>query len=450
MRRRSPSTGRFVDRRDAGRQLATALVRRRLDDPVVIALPRGGVPIAAEVAARLDAPLDVLIVRKVGWPPQPELGVGAVGEGGFEVYNQRLIADLGLAPGELARVTAAERSEVERRARRYRGDRPPVPVEGRTAIVVDDGLATGFTARVAVDVLRARRPGAIVLAVPVAPPETVESLRHHVDDLVCLRTPANFRAIGRWYADFGQVRDDEVTALLARHRAEEGSTRTGEQPLTREVHIPLGTRRVAGTLSVPADPIGAVVFAHGSGSSRRSPRHVAVVRRLHAAGLATLLFDLLDDDEAAQRSNVFDIRLLADRLDRATRWLEAQPEVRDLPIGYFGASTGAAAALVAAAWHPSVRAVVTRGGRVDLAQEWLGRVTTPTLLIVGSRDHPVVELNRRARPALGGHSRLAIVPGATHLFGEPGALEHVAALATDWFTGHLARRDDLVQRGASA
>lgn len=216
------------------------------------------------------------------------------------------------------------------------------------------------------------------------------------------------------------------------------------------MHIPLGTRRLAGTLSVPADPIGAVVFAHGSGSSRRSPRHVAVVRRLHAAGLATLLFDLLDDDEAAQRSNVFGIRLLADRLDRATRWLEAQPEVRDLPIGYFGASTGAAAALVAAAWHPSVRAVVTRGGRVDLAQERLGRVTTPTLLIVGSRDHPVVELNRRARPALGGHSRLAIVPGATHLFGEPGALEHVAALATDWFTGHLARRDDLVQRGASA
>ncbi|HSJ46041.1 MAG TPA: phosphoribosyltransferase family protein [Euzebyales bacterium] len=443
MRRRSPDTRRFDDRRDAGRQLAAALARRDYEHPVVIALPRGGVPVAAEVAARLDAPLDVLIVRKLGWPQHPELGIGAIAQGGLEVRNDPLIASLGITEEELARVTATEQAEVDRRARRYRGDRPAAPVEGRTAIVVDDGLATGFTARAALDIVRARHPAKVVLAVPVAPSETVDAMRDRADEVVCLRTPTHFMAIGRWYADFTQVGDDEVAALLARHgsgHAAAESSGTPRRHQTRDVRIPADGTRLPGTLSVPPDPIGMVVFAHGSGSSRQSPRNTAVARTLNAAGLATLLFDLLDANEAADRNNVFDIGLLANRLDTATRWLESQPEAAGLPVGYFGASTGAAAALVAAAWRPAVAAVVSRGGRPDLART-LGQVEAPTLLIVGGRDEPVLDLNTSALTQLGHGSRLEVVPGATHLFSEPGALERVAELAKDWFTTHLSPAD---------
>jgi len=188
---------------------------------------------------------------------------------------------------------------------------------------------------------------------------------------------------------------------------------------------------------MPDTAVGIVVFAHGSGSSRFSPRNQVVAGALHEAGLATLLFDLLTDDEAAARTNVFDIELLGDRLATATAWLEQSPAA-DLAIGYFGASTGAAAALWAAgAPDATVAAVVSRGGRPDLAGERLETVRAPTLLIVGGRDDVVLELNREAANALRCEHRVDVVPGATHLFEEPGALEQVARLAADWFTSAI-------------
>jgi putative phosphoribosyl transferase len=182
-----------------------------------------------------------------------------------------------------------------------------------------------------------------------------------------------------------------------------------------------------------------VLFAHGSGSSRFSRRNQLVANSLVAANIGTLLFDLLSEGEEANRRNVFDVELLAGRLRHATDWIAARPATADLHIGYFGASTGAAAALVAAAGDPRVRAIVSRGGRPDLAGEFLARVTAPTLLIVGGADPPVVPLNRTALERLAGIKRLEIVPGATHLFEEPGALESVAALARLWFLEHLGR-----------
>lgn len=211
----------FVNRRDAGRRLADDLARHPLQRPVVVALPRGGVPVAAEVAARLGAPLDVLVVRKVGCPWQPELGMGAIGEGGVRVLNDDLIAHLRVTPDKEA-VVAAEQVEVGRRVRRYRGDRKAVSVEGRTVIVVDDGVATGFTARAGIEVLRQQGASRVVVAVPVAPAETVEELRAVADDVVCLETPAFFMAIGEWYADFRQTTDEEVTRLLAERAAVPG------------------------------------------------------------------------------------------------------------------------------------------------------------------------------------------------------------------------------------
>ena len=193
-----------------------------------------------------------------------------------------------------------------------------------------------------------------------------------------------------------------------------------------------------GTLALPVRPVGVVLFAHGSGSGRFSPRNNYVAGVLRQAGVGTLLFDLLTEVEAADREKVFDIPLLAERLLHGTNWIESQPEVTGLPVGYFGASTGAAAALVAAAQDGrAVRAIVSRGGRPDLAGDFLSRVRAPTLLIVGGDDEPVIQMNRSALSRLVGVKELVIVPGATHLFEEPGTLEEVARLASEWFVRHL-------------
>jgi len=204
------------------------------------------------------------------------------------------------------------------------------------------------------------------------------------------------------------------------------------------VEIGVGNVRLPGHLAVPRDAAEVVVFAHGSGSSRNSPRNQYVASELNRSGLGTLLFDLLTPGEEADRGNVFDIPLLAGRLAGATAWLRAQPGAAGLPVGYFGASTGGAAALWAAAEAGAgVAAVVSRGGRPDLAGARLGMVRAPTLLIVGEDDETVLRLNRRAQAELRCENELAVVPGATHLFMEPGTLATAAGLARDWFTGHL-------------
>lgn len=203
--------------------------------------------------------------------------------------------------------------------------------------------------------------------------------------------------------------------------------------------VDIGPARLEGELALPPRPQGLVLFAHGSGSTRHSPRNARVAAQLQAHGLGTLRFDLLQTAEAAERDRVFDIDRLAQRLVQAIHWADSRPTLARLPLGLFGASTGAAAALRAAAAEPDrVGAVVSRGGRPDLAGRALERVRAPTLLIVGGRDLDVLALNQEAQRHLHAESRLSIVPGATHLFEEPGALEHVAHLASDWFITHLS------------
>jgi putative phosphoribosyl transferase len=214
--------------------------------------------------------------------------------------------------------------------------------------------------------------------------------------------------------------------------------------LDREVAIPVRGGALGGSLIVPIDARGAVLFAHGSGSGRFSSRNRQVAAGLQSAGFATLLFDLLLPAEEAEDEHTgeyrFDVELLARRLRAATRWAREEPEIAGLPMAYFGASTGAAAALIAAADEPGVGAIVSRGGRPDLAGEALARVIAPTLLIVGGADTVVLELNKRALQKLGSQIKeLAVVPGATHLFEEPGALEEVTRLAVDWLRRYLLR-----------
>ncbi len=440
----------FIDRADAGRRLAARLQPLRGEAVVVLGLPRGGVPVAYEVARALDAPLDVIVVRKLGVPFQPELGMGAIGEDGVRIINEEVIHVAGVSASQLDEVEARERAELERRVRRFRGDRPRVALKGRTVVVVDDGIATGSTARAACQVARAQGAARVVLAVPVAPRDWEVRFGADADEFVCLDTPEPFYAIGQFYDDFAQTSDEEVIACLERAarpvpRAATTSTTGGDPPSRdEEIEVTVGPVQLGGHLTLPEDAIGVVVFAHGSGSSRHSPRNRYVATVLNEEGLATLLFDLLTVEEEADRANVFDISLLARRLVDVTNWLRAETDLAHLPVGYFGASTGAGAALWAAAEPDAdIAAVVSRGGRPDLAGPRLAEVTAPTLLIVGGDDDVVLDLNRQAQAQLRCESRLVVIPGATHLFEEPGTLQAAAEAARDWFTGHMGAASDV-------
>ncbi|MEU6586841.1 phosphoribosyltransferase [Nocardia sp. NPDC046763] len=432
----------FENRAEAGRRLAERLRTQPDTDVVVLGLPRGGIPVAFEVAWRLPAPLDVIVVRKLGVPHQPELAFGALGEDGVRVINNIVVERADLSGTEMARVEERERAELNRRAARFRSGRPRIPLRGRVAVIVDDGVATGATARAACQVARAQGAARVVVAVPVAARDALLRLQREADEVLCLEQPSFFYAVGQWYHHFEQTSDHEVIELLARAAARDPRPQPGpdaDPPLRDdEVCVQAGKAMLSGHLTIPEHPIGVVVFAHGSGSSRHSPRNRHVAEVLQQARLGTLLFDLLTTAEEVNRANVFDIDLLARRLVAVTDWLSGQEHAEGLPIGYFGASTGAAAALRAAA-DPSVhvRAVVSRGGRPDLTGRALSAVRAPTLLIVGGHDHLVMDLNRQAAKAMSCETVLAEVPGATHLFEEPGTLRQAAELARDWFTTRL-------------
>jgi len=419
----------FADRVNGGRILGERLTHLRDRDVVVVGLPRGGVPVAAEVAMALDAPLDVILVRKLGVPSQPELGMGAIGEDDVRVINAEVVQLARVTDDEIARVEARERGELQRRVERFRSGRKRISLRGRVVVIVDDGIATGSTARAACQVVRARGASYIVLAVPVAPPGWEQDLAGVADEYVCVSTPQNFSSVGQFYSDFTQVTDDDVVVCLNR------SGMNSPQERDEEVSIDVGGGvTVGGHLTVPQQASGVVVFVHGSGSSRHSPRNQQVASILNEAGIATLLFDLLTVAEADSRANVFDIELLSDRLIQVTKWLRLQADLKELDIGYFGASTGAAAALwVAADTDMNIAAVVSRGGRPDLAKSRLSVVRVPTLLIVGSKDDIVLNLNKQASGQMNCHHELAVVPGASHLFEESNTLTKAAELARDWF-----------------
>jgi putative phosphoribosyl transferase len=392
----------LADREDAGQRLAARLGHLRGEPVVVLGLPRGGVPVAFEVAQALGAPLDVIVVRKLGVPFQPELAMCAVGEGGVRVINRQIVDSARVPEDELAAVLAREQATVDARAARYRARWPRQPLDGRVAVVVDDGIATGSTARAACQICRAHGAARVVLAVPVAPRGWQATIGADADELVCVDTPRRFTAIGQFYANFAQVPDAEVIACLDRAAAVPSPAQAATVPADgsadppprgEEVEPQLGLIRLADYLTVPENTPQIVVFAHGSGSSRHSPRNRHVADVLNAAGLGTLLFDLLTPEEERDGANVFDIGLLARRLAEVTSWLRDQPRAADAAIGYFGASTGAAAALRAAAESGAgIAAVVSRGGRPDLARPRLAAVTALTLLIVGGHDEVVLDL----------------------------------------------------------
>jgi len=226
----------FGNRQEAGRRLASRLKKyANREDVIVLGVPRGGVPVAFEVATTLNLPLDIFVLRKLGVPGREELAFGAIGSGGVRVLNASVVEQLGISDLDIALVTRAEREELERRERLYRGSRPPLDVHGRTVILVDDGIATGSSLRAAIQALRQMKPAAIVIAAPVAPSDTCDRLRHEVDELVCMEMPEPFYGVGQFYHDFSQVSDEEVNELLdsaSRQRGEKQFHDAGTTPLS--------------------------------------------------------------------------------------------------------------------------------------------------------------------------------------------------------------------------
>jgi putative phosphoribosyl transferase len=457
----------FKDRKHAGELLAPKLERFREARPIVLGLTRGGVPVAFEVARALSAPFDVMVVRKIGAPGCPEYALGAIAEGGAVYLNPEALLELEQQGAEsLSALAEAEAVELARRVRVYRGDRPLPLLAGRTVIVVDDGVATGATARAAARAARDRGAARVVLAAPVIAAQSAPALKEDFDEIVAVQLPPQFFAVGSWYERFGQVTDEEVLEHLRRARAaapaegEVDGLWDGEwiapapaDPPVEEVTLAIpfddprhGRGALDAALAIPDEPRGLVMFVHGSGSTRRSPRNRFVAETLQRAGIATLLFDLLTPAEAAEDELTgqlrFDIDLLTSRVVAATSWTGTLPRTRELRLAYFGASTGAAAALAAAAALPDrVAAVVSRGGRPDLvAGAVLEQVRAPVLLVVGRKDAEVLALNRAAAAHLQ-RAQLAGVPNAGHLFEEPGALEAVARLAATWLRRTLEEGD---------
>ncbi len=436
----------FRDRVDAGRQLAMRLsIYANREDAIVLGIPRGGITVAFEVARALNVPMDILLSRKLGVPGQEELAFGAIAAGGGRYLDQQTIEATGIPEQEIERVTQEVTRTLQERALLYRGHRPSLNVTGKTVILVDDGIATGASVYAAIHALRQMKPASLVLAVPVAPAATCAWLKTEVDELVCVYAPERFYAVGQFYELFPQVEDDEVQDILQRVGrlpvAKSSAVESSSGGSKSDVSIDLDNVQLEGILSIPHDPKGIVLFVHGSGSSRHSSRNRYVAGVLQTQGIATLLFDLLtNEEELLDQTNAgfrFNIELLTKRLIGVTQWITRHPTVQTLPVGYFGASTGAAAALAAAARLPTlISAIVSRGGRPDLAGRALGLVRAPVLLIVGGNDEMVIGLNRKALNKLASPGKkLVIVPGATHLFEEPGALEKVAQLSAEWFAG---------------
>lgn len=414
---------RYRNREDAGQQLGDVLVSMGYRNAVVLGIPRGGVPVAAEVARKLDGQLGVVVARKLRAPAQPELAIGAVTADGATWINEPLAEDCRADQRYLDKEIAIQIAEAKHREDAFDGHRRP-PVEGRVVVIVDDGIATGATAIAAARSMRKSAAKEVVLAVPVAPPDTVHALRNEFDAIICPRIERDFWAIGQFYDDFRQVGDDQVKAMLERFAA---------QPDTIEGRARRGTIELAARLRVPAPGAPLVTFVHGLGSSKDSPRNVVIAERLFDNGFATLLFDLSGHGDSGP-GREGDIGAYVQDLGAAVTWAEAQGAADTQRNAIAGSSLGAVVAL-RATLEGVVRpaALVLRAPPIR-PEEYAG-LDVPTLVIVGSADQLASWAREAARtcPAI----ELRVVPGAGHLFEEKGTLAEATRITVEWLAEKL-------------
>ena len=432
----------FADRHAAGKAVAEALTEYAGRPAVVVlGMPRGGVVVARPVADALNAPLDVVIARKVGVPGIAEVALGAIAYGSERIVPDKVAGFIGVPRHVVEAIAERERVELRRRSALYYGGRVPPDLRGRTVIIVDDGFATGATLRAAAAAVRRQQPRRVVAAVPVGSGAHCADVRASVDELVVLTTPDPFTTVSAVYDHYPQVTDREVFELLgwsAQDAPPEADPVVPEVD-ERSVNVPLAASPggLAADLGLPNAPEkGLVIFAHGGGSSRNSYRNRYLAGRLRQAGFATLRVDLLleEEQEADDQGDLrFDVEWVGGRLRSVVEWAVRERIAGWERIVLFGASTGATAAVLTAAACPDlVSAVVSRGGRVDLAGSALGRVRCPLLLIVGTDDPETLIANRKALGVSQNTARLKLIPGAGHTFEEPGALGAVGEAVVRW------------------
>jgi predicted phosphoribosyltransferase/alpha/beta superfamily hydrolase len=420
----------FRDRKQAGEKLAAALKEKGFQRPVVLGIARGGVPVAAEVARALDGELAVVVARKLGAPGNPELAIGATTETGVSYINTAVAAAAGADARYIEAEKARQVQEAHRREELFDRHRRP-PARGRTVIVVDDGIATGATAIAAVRSIKAEGAERVVLAIPVGPPEMVELLRGEADEVVCLDEDAGFWAVGQYYLDFGQVSDAEVLQTLEAFAAEAAADPAHRVQITRD------SVRLAGILTTPAGtgPFPLVLFVHGLGSGKDSPRNLVIASHLVDAGLATLLFDLSGHGESTTDPHDGFNAYVSD-VEAAYAWAVRQDAVAPERIGIAGSSLGASVAAAAVArGRLNPKTMVLRAPPME--PEDFRRVSVPSLVLIGAND----PLRRHVEHAIAGCPRLtlSVVEGASHLFEEPGALEEALTRTVAWFSAKLLR-----------
>jgi len=418
----------FRDRVDAGQKLAAVLKQKNYANPIVLGIPRGGVPVAAEIARALDSPLSVVVARKLGAPGNPELAIGATTATGVAYVNTAVVIAVGADQPYIDAEKERQVKEARRREELFDARRRAT-VKERTVIVVDDGVATGATAIAAVRAMKAEGASKVVLAVPVGPPEMIDLLSREADEVVCLDADPGFWAVGQYYDDFSQVSDDDVRALLDTFPAERAPDPS------RRVRIRRQDVQLVGILTTPAGvgPFPLVIFVHGLGSGKDSPRNLTIASHIVDSGIATLLFDLNGHGESSTDANDGVQSYVADT-EAAFAWAAAQPEVQKAAIGIAGSSLGATvAALALAQGRVKPKTLVLRAPPME--PEDFRSVRVPSLVLIGSHDplRAGVEWGVIACPQL----TLSVVEGASHLFEEPGTLEEALHRTVDWFTAKL-------------
>ena len=435
----------YHDRSQAGAKLAQSLERYRDAGVLVLGIPRGGVPVAAEVARYLHAELDIVVARKLGAPGQPELALGAVTANGGRFLNEEIIRELAASHEYVEAETERKTTEARAREKYMRQARPPASIAGRTVIIVDDGLATGATMRAAVRSVRKAQPTHLIVAAPVGARESCDAIRDEADEVVCPLQPEPFFAVGLYYRRFEPVSEEEVRRLLSAASVVPQLSSADGPPQTtaaREQEVwfrNASGARLAASLVLPEGierpPV--VVFAHGFGSSRHSSRNRAIAERLSANGIASLLFDFTGHGDSQGSEQEATIPQMVQDLTAAIDVLNRRPDVDPGRIGVSGSSSGGIVTTLVAARDPRVQAAVLRSVAAEGLFDDASRIHAPTLVIAGEDDIPIVEEDRALADALGGEHRFVTIAGAGHLFEGPGQQEEVAEHSASWFAEKL-------------
>lgn len=444
----------FSDRAEAGRLLAGRLCEHVDAGVVVLGVARGGVPVASEVARLLEAPADVVVTSRLGIPRRPEVAMGAVAEGGVRVVDEQIIDAALVSPHDLDVVERHERLHLVERVEQLRAVRAPLMLGGRTALVIDDGIVTGVSARAAARVARARGAERVVVAVPIASHRGLNAVLTEVDEVVTLQTRKELLGVGQAYLDFDPV-DDVHEWMSHRSPAHAGPRRDEPDAATtaalapKDIVVPVGSSHLYGRLTAPASTSHLVIMGHDSCRERFCARSRFVGGRLLSAGFATLLLDLLTRDEERYGERFLAIDRLAERLCEVRRRV-AEPFDR---VSYLGHGVAGALVLEAAAREPgSIHAVACLAGRPELTPR-LGATRSPVLFLVGQRDHAGLHRAQVAAARLKGTGAVVIVPGAGQSFREPGTLRQASEHLCHWlahpFESIRAREESRDGPGAS-